>query len=327
MNYPKPHNPDKLDPIPGYRFLGINETLKTTDEAWWGFSSGWLITEYPGTTPAAMVVTTYRRALNVDDQYAPPPDQWVQPGWVVDPNPIDPNTYIGTSGMEYWANGSKVWWPTLNRLSSPFYVRRPASWVNPPYNSSMNTSAPSMNTSSIQSKPRPRLDQIIAINVHSNSILSRTVQDLAFEAGFEWGDVGKHHQHLNKPRICLWTDGTLAYHEGELVNMTGWETLDAHTDLGRFVEILEATKSPMPPKIGGSDGKVYEGKFTKGGDVVEFGCAKIAVNLILRPALILMLSGGTGNRGVQSITLSSGVSLNRDEIKEIIDYVEAINKG
>lgn len=127
--FPTPHNPDNLDATPGYRFLGIDETLKTTDEAWWNKLGKWKKTVYPGKTPASTRSTTYRRALSADDPFAPPPTEWTNPFYTVfcGENAIGPNP----KETQVWSPAPVARWIESGEAFSPnFYYRHPITSMN-----------------------------------------------------------------------------------------------------------------------------------------------------------------------------------------------------
>lgn len=79
---------------------------------------------------------------------------------------------------------------------------------------------------------------------------------------------------------------------------------------------------PPAPMLDGV-GKVYKMTYTKGDNVVTFGCAKLSIKMLAK-ASELTKERGDGNRVIQSVTLDSGVPINASELNEILDYVRAV---
>ncbi len=112
---------------PGYRILGKDEVLLTTDECY-NQEGHWIKTTFSGSKVGyGQTFCPYRRALCVDDPYAPPVDQWSVPGWQVLTNPHE---MLG-KGVQSWNHVGQQWQPTPPNWSNQgvgsfmVYLRRP----------------------------------------------------------------------------------------------------------------------------------------------------------------------------------------------------------
>lgn len=289
--FPVPWNPDKLDPIPGYRFLGRDETLKVTDEAWWETpKKEWRKTLNPGFTPYLTRITTYRRALNIDDPQAPPPEKWTEPGWEVFPDPVI--NYEPNPGEEYWATGSQVWYsavhPNGRQLQGRWYIRRP---INP----SMNTPNLSVNWIPLQGPD------------------SRYPTDAEAKAGAWIWTPCPTNPAGGFASSAKWSNAqTFKWCESKA---THWAPITWPTPPKQIL--------PPIPEVNG-----YQMTYTKGDDLVTFGCAKIDIKLFREANAFLNIFFGDkkGNRIVRGIVLSSGVEITTAQIDDILTYVDAVNK-
>lgn len=74
------------------------------------------------------------------------------------------------------------------------------------------------------------------------------------------------------------------------------------------------------PKING-----YNGEFLKSDNIIKYGCAKINIEGIRHLISAQINFNATGsNRNIALITLSSGVTITIEQIKQIIDYIDSI---
>lgn len=319
-NFPEPHNPERLPLQPGYRWLGRDEEKRPTDEiiTW----SKWEpLTVLNGVSRLAETWRriwpqwSIRRALSVDDPLAPPPEEFAHEGYEMITS-VDERAQTQT-GWQAWYQGKWCFCPTFSAVG-PYYHRRPVS--NP--NVSVSTPNP-MNI-------RPY--QHLIVNVGTSQILAETVKTLAL-------DARPNQELIDSKRVYL---GYVYLRDGELMGaavndhyyrnqISGAVWLDARTQLGKLIDLLEEMKrppAPTPPKVCGSDGKDYEGVYVKGAGIIKFGCAEIATNL-LRDGDTLMSAPlrHQGNRSVKGVLLDSGVIITKDQIKAILEYVDAVNKA
>lgn len=339
-NLPNSHNPENATPTPGYRWLNPDEPRKKGDQ-FLTTSGQWLTpTDMQEGAPAYDARWTYRRALNVDDPSAPPPEVWqksVDAGYEVIKGPIE-----GAKGcrimpdLEMWDSDANTWNGSVSGGNERFYYRRLIS----PAKSSVPSTQSTMSTK-ITLKP----GQSIVVNVHQNEALSRAVQEIAFAAGWEWWwnkdsrsyFAGKGDQKVGY--IYIDEGHRLSWDSKFITGRSDGVHLDARTDLGTLIDLL-AAPAIVAPKIRGSYGKDYEAKYAKGDDVVVFGCAKIDVCILRNAAKAMgcvVPDNGTimenagiclnGNRCVRAIELDSGVKLTKGDIKVILDYVDAVNKA
>lgn len=192
-----------------------------------------------------------------------------------------------------------------------------------------------------------KTNQPIVVLVHNSQALSRAVQEIAFENGIYWIDGNK--TFISDPVIssgseCAainiqrdYTGKTSMMHapKSYYENSSDYKKvlfLDAKTDLGKLIDLLQKPKPPVGPEINGS---VAEHK--KGDKYVTFGCAQIDLDLLETIAEAMGYSVEKnyqviedlvyqGNRTVFSIKLSSKVELTKQDIKAILDYVHAVIK-
>ncbi len=97
--------------------------------------------------------------------------------------------------------------------------------------------------------------------------------------------------------------------------------LDANTDIGKLIELLEKPPAPTPPTIHGHTAQYYAHS-----TIITFGCAKIPVELIRKAYDLTILQDNDANRMVFSITLTSGKILSALNLYEILNYVNEVNK-
>lgn len=304
--FPEPHNPCGLPPPePGYRYLGEQEARKRGDQ--FRTTSGWRETSGPN-LPAEQF--TYRRALCVDDHLAPPPAEWSVPGFeVVLSSQLDPRVW--EKPLFVWSPAPANRWITAtSTLMSDWYYRRP---ICPPH---ANTSVPT------PSMPTPKS---IIINTHSSKPLVEAVLAVAKCAGWNWSGSssvadayyaihpkGKELADVQRADILYWQK-----------NKPEAIYLDAKTDMGKLIDLLDEMKKPVaptPPKVNG-----YDGAYVKGTDVIKFGCAEISRPMLSRTRELMDIQFD-GNRTVASVKLSSGVILDREQVRQILDYVDAVNQ-
>lgn len=314
--FPSPHNPENLPPAaPGYRYLGKDEIVKPTDELWMRSGSYWAACQ----VSCRDLFWTYRRAICVDDQDAPPPKEWAKSGYEI----IAPGqSYHVGHGWEAWLDGRWVSQaPTTQTILANIYYRRPTP--------SMNTAT---STQSAQTKTALKPGQFIVVNVHDSAALSRAVQEIAFAAGWSWKGTMRETEYWPDPiksypngaAICLLSDkdinhADVTWYKKESPNAL---FLDARTDLGQLIDLL-AAPAIVAPKVNG-----YEAKYTKGDDVVVFGCAKIPTLLFSEGKRFLDLDiSSEANRFVADFGLNSGVRITSEQIREIADYIETVNKA
>lgn len=338
----KPHNPDNLPPPdPGYRYLAVGEILRDTDELF--FKGTWTTTELTGRV-IRPEDNTYRRALNVDDPSAPPPAEWVKPGYTVVKGPL-PEEMWAKEYIHGW--NKRDGWGSYYVGSDPeLYYRYPTFY---PIANPKSIDPTAMNSSSSPNPLTVKDDQSITIKVGNNQALSRAVQEIAFEAGWQWPGG-------TEPRkdVAISEDSCIGLHPGKRISFSPLShyqnvylnlvLLNARTDLGKLIDMLaEANKPKLPPvpKLSGPDNKVYEAAYAKGQSVISFGCAKICIGLLEDVAFLLngvtpnKVSGAVsssytrasyiGNRNVKSVILDSGAVISGAEVKEILEYVYAVN--
>lgn len=190
------------------------------------------------------------------------------------------------------------------------------------------------------------------IKTHDNPTLFRITQELAFEHGMEWVYTGKgliedsvyreflvvRQDHIG-PSGWRFRAGKLYGGNGGLENIPVYS---AATQMGEIILLLStpvvppAPPPPTPPEIHG-----YKAVYKAGSAMVRFGCAGISKALLSDAAKLMgcviqsdgsvMKNAGSvradgSNRGVDSITLSSGKILNRAQITEILGYVAAVEE-
>lgn len=345
--FPVGHNPENRLLTPGYRWLSTDEPRNETDETWGCGSDRWITLRYLHDHHHhhpinGRLVWSIRRAICIDDPYAPPPSQWLD-GYEM----IDAATARQSPGSDYWCLGSTPFWRSATGCAygDLFYYRRP---VGAPTEVPSHTPTEDMKpgqtrrnqdgslTYVTQGQPkRPTTlapNQSIVISVGSSAVLSRAVQEAAFAAGFTWEGTGASVLAdvisggrlvvllLNRRNQHVYWQLATAPLPSDWSNLLH---LDARTDMGLLIDLLSAPSAPKPivgPTING-----YVGAYTKGADIIVFGCAQISVHMLraLSPAMMSI----HGNRTVASMTLSSGVTITREQIAAILSYIDQVNKG
>lgn len=308
--FPNPHNPENLPPAaPSYRYIGEDEAKKPGDE----YIDG---PEWRPSRDAGKVANwTYRRALNVDDPHAPPPSEWDKPGYTMGLKGLD---LLQIFKAEWWDKDKREWRKVVGYGPSPYYYR---------HLSSMTTSSQSI-PASCSDKPVLKPGQSIVVNTHDHLSLYRAVQHIAFDAGWEWVNTGKGETEVTAgwSTVELKSDKKM-FNRTNRVQIPGSLNLDARTDLGLLIDLLAKPPAPIAPTIHGYKGEYIKGQQGVGlDDIVKFGCAELSLSMMRRTHDLMTLER-VGNRTISAITLSSGVALKLDDIKAILDYVNAVNKA
>lgn len=290
--FPEPWNPENLPPPdPGYRYLGKDESKLPTDETIWTDRSHWTSYEDANINLRDTANWTYRRALNVDDPSAPPPEEWSQKGWEVSGPTVEP----AKEGEEVWRNGSQ-WIPAIRGFGylSPYYIRRP---INP----SMNTSSKTQ------------------LSVNWISLKDRYPTNAEAQAG-----------------LWVWHPSSSSLNGG-YTQSAKWADAEGFKRCNAGATHFAPVVWPNPPKNLLPEVNGYKASYTKGAETVTFGCAHISLERLHKIASCMNLTLACDgvddskpdlkdNRTVQSVTLSSGVTISCDQIKAILDYVEAVDK-
>lgn len=172
------------------------------------------------------------------------------------------------------------------------------------------------------------------VDTHHNKTLSRIVQELAFAAELTWSDSRTlQNGDFRYIHITRSAYGDIFDRVGLMLDTTSIAdcakdnpVYDAATQMGEIVRLLStpvvppAPPPPTPPEIHG-----YKAVYTAGRASIQFGCADIWLHM-LRSANGLMRPDWSGNRQVDSITLSSGKTLSREQVTEILGYVAAVEE-
>jgi hypothetical protein len=163
----------------------------------------------------------------------------------------------------------------------------------------------------------------------TSQTLSKIVQEPAFKKGWRW----THDQAIfNKSVItCYPHNGCLYFpkggsrlqfsHKDFYASKSAYDDLpflDASTQLGLFLQWLNRPTIPTVEIHG------HKGEYTKGSDIVKFGCAEIGV-VLLRHAFNTIECICPDNRTVQSIKLSSGVELTQEEVQKTVALIDYVN--
>lgn len=319
-NWPAPHNPYNAPSTPGYRILGRGEVLLKTDEPSYGGDSAWTwgTTTCAGETVAGPITnSSYRRALNIDDPYAPPPEEWIVPGYTV----LTELPAKITRGEQYWDSPWSKWHdsnPCNDGYLSCAYVRRPiAAPITPP------TTKPS--------------DTII-VKVAGNQVLSKAVQELAFAAGYKWmNGSAMTHDLRGVVVICInrlaktihWSpDPLYPLIKAKYAPLFDDPSIiDPLTDMGKLIDLLNAVPpAPPAPVLKGLGTVVYlKDKVEASDDIVKIGYMEINLNMLREYLKLMQANWCAGSQAVRSVTLSHGLELSKSDIESIIKYVDAVN--
>lgn len=331
--FPVPFNPENHAPAaPGYRYLGKDEERKPTDETMTHRGGPWCPVVKCLWTISHIDQWTIRRALCVDDPYAPPPDQWSIPGWQV--FEVQPG-YIHEPDTQSWSPMGDGW----QSIPSPGFPAVPGWYIRRKVAAHSVKSTIGIgwqvryNTPGIK---RLSPNQSIVIAVHDSQALSRAVQELALSAGFLWGDCDTKWSSIpvercgGKTFIKLWTDGrkTLTFGPNALSHAGHCPmVLDARTDMGLFIDLLDSIKNspkPVGPTING-----YVSEYEKGHIIITFGCAEVCIHMLRHASKMFAYdvkhNNWMSNRTVAAITLDSGVKLTKTDIESILSYVDRVN--
>lgn len=162
-----------------------------------------------------------------------------------------------------------------------------------------------------------------------NAILSRAVQELAFKVGYKWPTGGTDIYEPSRPYVALLAIGayqpvlqSIADQSQFLKRYPDALTLDSRTDLGQLIDLLTPIKpTPVAPRVNG-----YDASYLKGAPVVRFGCAHISIDMLKEAGHLMSRGLWAGNREVYVIQFHSGVTLNVDQVKAILTYVDEVNK-
>lgn len=126
------------------------------------------------------------------------------------------------------------------------------------------------------------------------------------------------------PSDSIFDKNTLYWYGDGKGDAKNYPEYNGKTDYDKIVEALETelkAAKPKPPTVNG-----YQAKYAYGLHDVQFGCASIDLNLLAN-VWAFMESSQKGNRTILSITLSSGVSLSKEQVKAILDYVAEVNNA
>lgn len=303
MTFPSPFNPDNLPPAAsGYRYLGPDEMPKAGDE-FKTLSNDWMTcSEGKRTTRPNL---TYRRALSIDDQYAPPPSEWLTPGYQVS-GPVTPDGRTkALNDEEYWGWANKGWCFSTNGLAyyHPVYIRR-----------KVRASAPSAPTLNTKREVVVYIGDSVALSNMLKAIF-RTDTPTRLYAGYVL---------IRGDEIAGCNVDSGAYRS---IHYVGVIWIDAYTEMGKLIDLLPSLKTPPAPVAPTING--YVAQYTKGSSTVTFGCAQISIELIkgMKGALNTIEAYGPyrGNRFMTGFVLNSGVKLGREDVKSILAYVDQVN--
>ena len=155
-------------------------------------------------------------------------------------------------------------------------------------------------------------------------IVSEFIQKLLLKNGITWyGKKPNEIQDTDKPYLFV-SFNTRTWGENKLFcshcKESDFEAYDAVKDLQKIMEFVETPSMPLPVV-----NNYTMSEYKSGHTSVVFGCAHISIRL-LRGVLKLMEEEFTGNRQLDKIVLNSGVTLTKDDVKNILKYVDFENK-
>jgi len=180
-----------------------------------------------------------------------------------------------------------------------------------------------------EEKKKAALPAAFSITFNGNKILWETIQKIAFENGFCWASKGVTEiEPYASYGIMFISLNTKTWEKKRLYTNThcyqDYPTYDVVKDFAKIVELLRAapTKPTMEaPKVNG-----YVMEYKKGDLTATFGCAKISISF-MRDVSRMMAEDYEGNRKLDAIVLDSGVKLTKDDVSNIIKYVDFVNKN
>jgi len=167
------------------------------------------------------------------------------------------------------------------------------------------------------------------IKTHENPLLVELYFALAakFGVGGVIADVPASASGLCvsiNPDRTWWDKNRVYWYGLDPRDAKNYPEYDGKVDYDKIVAAFETelkAAKPKPPTINGC-----EAKYAYGENHVQFGCASIDLNLLAN-VWAFMESSQKGNRTIQSVTLSSGVSLSKEEVKATLDYVAQVNNS
>jgi hypothetical protein len=189
------------------------------------------------------------------------------------------------------------------------------------------------------------------IDTGDTPALRKIVQELAFDAGIAWGFADKSLasfpfryvlvvREADKRVTRSWRKNTL--YTGSPNGYPDIPVYSAATQMGEIVRLFSTpVEPPVPPAPTPPELYGYKAVYTPGAPTVDFGCAKLGKNLLRDAAKLMgcvidsdgsvMKNAGVCsedgcNRSVESVTLCSGKTLSRNQIKEILGYVAAVEE-
>jgi hypothetical protein len=161
--------------------------------------------------------------------------------------------------------------------------------------------------------------KVLVIKV-DNEILSEFIQKLLFKAGLSWTDKQTERNIKLTNFKYLYAHFNSCYAKNKIFVASdyyaepGYELIDAVKDLPKIMEILLPKPEMEAPKVNG-----YVMEYKKNDLVATFGCAKISISFLLDVSR-MMAEDYEGNRKLDKIVLDSGVTLTKDDVKNILDY-------
>lgn len=188
------------------------------------------------------------------------------------------------------------------------------------------------------------------VDTGNDKTLSRIVQSLAFSAELTWSDSKTFQNrdfryiHITRsPHGSIFDKAGLMLDTTSIANCAKDRPVySAATQMGEIVRLLSTpVVPPMPPPPTPPEIHGYKAVYTAGAPTVDFGCAKLGKNLlrdaaklmgcvinsdgsVMRDAGIVPEQGC--NRAVDSIVLSSGKTLSRENVRTILDYIAAVEE-
>lgn len=164
------------------------------------------------------------------------------------------------------------------------------------------------------------------IKIGNNVELDKIIQNLLFEFGYIWYQGKKEYDKIGittyQGNYSLYLRDYNIYY-GRIYGSEGYvqKTFDAGTQL---LELITYLKIPalVAPEV-----NVHKATYSKGDRVVKFGCAAIAVDMLMLLSRPESHSPIVGNRKIKSITLCSDVSLTIEQIKDITTYIHKVNNA
>lgn len=161
------------------------------------------------------------------------------------------------------------------------------------------------------------------IDVAKNENLSEFFQKVLLAKGYKWNGGKTMVKPLSEVGVYIFVSRSAKY--GDKIMLcsalggTDYSTFHGINNMAKIMEFINGEEIKEPLVNG------HYGKYKKGDEVIQFGCAQISLTLLADARNIFSITNYYGNRNVKSIVLDSGVHINKEQFVEIQSYIDKIN--